>query len=97
MRHAAQALHQLADFGFIAEGGDSTNHLALNDYRHGIGQQFAAVKADLLVTQRLTAFQHLRQMQLCRPVFAGGFQQQVFERPILAQQPFGFVVDNGNA
>ncbi|MNW13492.1 hypothetical protein D3C71_2114670 [compost metagenome] len=47
--HTAQALHQLADFGFIAEGGDGANHLALDDHRHGIGQKLAAVKTDLLV------------------------------------------------
>ncbi|MNL82914.1 hypothetical protein D3C87_2104210 [compost metagenome] len=47
--HAAQALHQLADLGFIAEGGDGADNLAFGDHRHGIGQKLAAVKTDLLV------------------------------------------------
>ena len=82
MRHAAQPLQQAADLGLVAEGGDGAGHLAVDDHRHGIGQQFAAVEADLPIAQRLAAGQHLRQMQLCRPMLAGGFQQQVSTGPL---------------
>ena len=70
---------------------------AVDDHRDGIGQQFAAVEVDLPIAQRFAAAQHLRQMQLRRPMLAGGFQQQVFHRAALAQQALGLVVDDGDA
>ena len=97
LRHAAETLQQLTDLGFIAEGRNGAHHLTLNDHRHGIHQQFTAVERDLPVAPRFAALQHLRQMQLRRPVFAGGIEQQVFKRSALAQQPFRLIIDDADA
>ena len=54
--HAINALHQLADFRFIAEGGDRPDDLLLAFDRHHVAQQQPTVTADLLILARDAGF-----------------------------------------
>jgi len=54
--HAINPLHQLADFRFIAEGGDRADHPILAFDRHHVAQQQPPVTADLLILARNARF-----------------------------------------
>ena len=96
--HAAQALRQAADPSILSRKvAMAPVTLPLTITGTVLVSSSLPFEADLPIAAAFAAGQHLRQMQLRRPMLAGGFQQQVFHRPALAQQALGFVIDDGDA